>query len=77
MTILDNVYLLVKNDHGIWYSPPAPDPLECWLNAWKWEQALGLAYMGLDDNDKYKDFQARMQKDGWRAKKVSVSLLTN
>lgn len=76
MTVLDKVYVLVKGDQGIWYSPPAPDPMECWLNAWRWEEALGLDFLGITDEG-YKDFQARMQKDGWRAKKVSVSLLTN
>lgn len=76
LTVLDNVYILVKQDRGIWYSPPAPDPMECWLNAWKWEVGLGVDFM-YDPDEGYKGFQARMQKDGWRAKKVSISLLTN
>lgn len=71
MIKLDEVYLLVKQDQGIWYSPPAPSPLECWHNAWKWETFL---FEGMTQYDNYKLFQSRMQKGGWRAKKVTISL---
>lgn len=67
--MMDQVYMLVHNEGGIWYSPPGTSAVEAWSKATSWEElnhARGF--------DPYL-WRERMYNEGWRAKKVAIGRL--
>lgn len=71
MKKLDEVYMLIKEDQGIWYSPPATSTTECWEKAYQWELIL---FKELTTQEPYEKFRNRMIKDGWKARKIVISI---
>ena len=63
-------YMLVDKRGAVWYSPPGASPKECWDKAEDWEQwnQGGACIVG---------WKEQMQRDGYRAKPVTITETTN
>ncbi len=62
----DKIWMIVHDQFGFWYSPPATSAQEAWRNAESWEQFIqgGICIVGWVDAQKLL---------GWRARKVSIT----
>lgn len=67
MTSIDTVYMLVHEREGLWHSPPATNLKDAWAFARQWEQWNHNGQLNT------REWENNMRREGWRAKKVTVS----